>query len=720
LTSAQHGRIFYKKRVVGFLKQILLVIILVIIATLQEAFSQCLTATYGQYPSTTYVPACSGSPETITSAGYAGEYSVVTVVNGNNYTFTSSIATDFITISNSTGTVSYAWSTTPVNWTATLLGNIRFYTHTNSSCGEAASSRTKAVTCSAACASPANDACAGAISITYAQIAASYNTSGVLGCSDNCAGMGYYDVFYRYDCTTTASYTFDMRNSNGDTYLRIFSGSCCGTLVASNDDGYGDADPTITLTLTSGVSYWFECGSFASSGMGNSAYNFYTSTVVPMEGQDCGWAPTVCSDAQISGNSDGPGNITDLDASNRGCLLDDEHQSQWFYFQAQTDGVIELSIVPQNGTDDYDFAIWSGLTAPPSTSPIRCSYAAAYKQIYTGYGPERHYFTVDNGDVITTDYQPYIFPDEERYIIYDHNSVAVVTSGWTPGDISYTVVNCPSGDCLYSISLEESYGDGWDGLVFLYVNGINPFASTGLKSGSGDDSEGIWDDGYVNQLNVTAGQTFTVLVDNYYSTTSPYTLDWSLSGGASLDCESLPVELTGFWGKCNNSVVELTWETASEINNDYFTLEKSTDGINYLTMATIKGAGSTQGFTFTYKYDDFEPLALQYYRLSQTDFNGVREVFDPIAMKCNDFYIGEILINRSDNQIEVWFSDKKGSYILKIIDVTGRELYNKKVEVVENNQKVYIPEETINTTFFSVIVVGEDEVKSKKMIKQGF
>ncbi len=131
---------------------------------------------------------------------------------------------------------------------------------------------------SSGCTAPANETCATATSITYAQISAGFNTSGTLGCADNCAGIPYYDTFFRYDCTCTGDYTFDMRNSNGDTYMIIWSGSCCGTQLASDDDSYGDLDPTITVTLTAGNSYWIECGSYSSTGMENSAFNLYAST----------------------------------------------------------------------------------------------------------------------------------------------------------------------------------------------------------------------------------------------------------------------------------------------------------------------------------------------------------------------------------------------------------------------------------------------------------
>jgi len=121
------------------------------------------------------------------------------------------------------------------------------------------------------CSAPANETCAGATNITFSQIAAGYNTSGTLGCTNDCGAYPYHDVFFRYDCTMTGIYTFDMRNSDGNTEMRIWSGSCCGTLVAYDDNSYGGYDPQITITMTAGTSYWIECGNYYT-------YDYYTGT----------------------------------------------------------------------------------------------------------------------------------------------------------------------------------------------------------------------------------------------------------------------------------------------------------------------------------------------------------------------------------------------------------------------------------------------------------
>lgn len=90
----------------------------------------------------------------------------------------------------------------------------------------------------------------------------------------------------------------------------------------------------------------------------------------------------------------------------------------------------------------------------------------------------------------------------------------------------------------------------------------------------------------------------------------------------------LPVELVSFYATPLNDRVKTSWKTESEANNDYFTIERSTDGEEWTTIQTIKGAGITSQST-TYEAYDTKPLwGISYYRLKQTDFNGHTVVFD--------------------------------------------------------------------------------------------
>ncbi len=84
----------------------------------------------------------------------------------------------------------------------------------------------------------------------------------------------------------------------------------------------------------------------------------------------------------------------------------------------------------------------------------------------------------------------------------------------------------------------------------------------------------------------------------------------------------LPIELVSFNAEAvSTHTVELNWETAVEINNDYFTVERSSDGINWNAISVVSGAGNSQESQFYNETDRTAPDGLSYYRLKQTDFN---------------------------------------------------------------------------------------------------
>ncbi len=99
-----------------------------------------------------------------------------------------------------------------------------------------------------------------------------------------------------------------------------------------------------------------------------------------------------------------------------------------------------------------------------------------------------------------------------------------------------------------------------------------------------------------------------------------------------IDDNFLPIDLLSFDAKVKSSNVILNWITASEVNNDYFTIERSRDLTNWEVVGMIKGSGTTSIAT-EYSLTDFSPLkGVSYYRLKQTDFDGSFEYFAPKAV----------------------------------------------------------------------------------------
>jgi len=123
-----------------------------------NGLSGCTTATYGQWPATNFTPACLGTTEQIVNNAYASEYTNVNIVANRQYTFSSSVLTDFITITNDSNVI-LASGTTPLNWSSqSTSGVIRYYLHTDSNCGAQNTNRIKYIQCvtPASCGLPTN------------------------------------------------------------------------------------------------------------------------------------------------------------------------------------------------------------------------------------------------------------------------------------------------------------------------------------------------------------------------------------------------------------------------------------------------------------------------------------------------------------------------------------------------------------------------------------
>jgi hypothetical protein len=98
----------------------------------------------------------------------------------------------------------------------------------------------------------------------------------------------------------------------------------------------------------------------------------------------------------------------------------------------------------------------------------------------------------------------------------------------------------------------------------------------------------------------------------------------------------LPIELLSFDGELKNDVVYFTWLTASEINNDYFTIERTIDGFNFTKIIKIPGDG-TSNVLLSYQAFDARPLfGVSYYRLRQTDYDGKTVTHQLITIKNKD------------------------------------------------------------------------------------
>jgi hypothetical protein len=106
---------------------------------------------------------------------------------------------------------------------------------------------------------------------------------------------------------------------------------------------------------------------------------------------------------------------------------------------------------------------------------------------------------------------------------------------------------------------------------------------------------------------------------------------------ARKESNPLPIELLSFDAKVEGESVELFWTTATETNNAYFTVEKSYDAVNFISLAVVAGANNSIR-AMEYSVLDTEPKkGINYYRLTQTDFDGKSKIFEPISLEYKSY-----------------------------------------------------------------------------------
>ena len=91
---------------------------------------------------------------------------------------------------------------------------------------------------------------------------------------------------------------------------------------------------------------------------------------------------------------------------------------------------------------------------------------------------------------------------------------------------------------------------------------------------------------------------------------------------------ALPVEFLYFDAKSLGAQIELTWATATETNNDFFEIQRSTDGVMWEALERVKGFGTTLQQQDYIAYDNSPISGLAYYRLKQVDIDGTTDYSD--------------------------------------------------------------------------------------------
>lgn len=254
-------------------------------------------------------------------------------------------------------------------------------------------------------------------------------------------------------------------------------------------------------------------------------------------------------------------------------------------------------------------------------------------------------------------------------------------------------------------------------LSFTYVDAENvapnTLAEANLKAQRWNTTVGDWD-GFLYPPIGTAN-TATNVVSGAIAPAADFFRAWTLVDFTT----PLPIELLSNEVTCSDNTVVFTWSTASETNNNFFTIEKSTDGINFISIGTVSGAGNSTS-VLNYSFTDHNPYSgTSYYRLKQTDFDGNSQTFGMLSSEnCNTSVPLNInaFNDQTGNIAIVIDTDANDNYTATLFDALGKKISSKELRTIQGSNTYKLDISSINSGVYFISIDNGSTFFSKKIL----
>jgi hypothetical protein len=364
----------------------------------------------------------------------------------------------------------------------------------------------------------------------------------------------------------------------------------------------------------------------------------------------------------------------------------------------------QLSLTKGNitlGTNNLIIASTGSILGGSSTSFVKTNSTGGLKQLATGSGARLFPVGINT-------YNPVTLTNSGTS---DNFTVRVATGILDNGTTGVAVKSKHNVNRTWFI--EEDVAGGSNATVTLGWNTVDE--STDFIRGQAYISHytnNSWD-------NPNAIATTTTITEASFSISRSGITSFS-PWAVSDNVQPLPIELLSFTATyTSNHVVELKWATATEINNDYFTIERSTDAINFKSIYKTPGAGnSTQ--TLNYQAVDDAPLkGVSYYRLKQTDFDGKTTYSQSETVSIQeDFSIQSLYPNPATNQLNIAINQlQEGLVELSIVDVIGQVVYKEDKHLTIQKNILNIDLSNLPSGMYILMINGSRSAYQNKFIK---
>jgi hypothetical protein len=205
--------------------------------------------------------------------------------------------------------------------------------------------------------------------------------------------------------------------------------------------------------------------------------------------------------------------------------------------------------------------------------------------------------------------------------------------------------------------------------------------NTGLGNGAVDPSEDVAGDQWVSQMNVTAGETYYILINGWSASSGSNGFQLNWTGTATLNCSILPVELLSFEGKYESEMVDLNWSVAGEFGIKEYVLERKAAG-DWQDMAGYAANGQQSTYLFT----DARPWpGSNRYRLRIIEQNGSVSYSQEVEVMVPEKSRFTIWPNPAADALNVEVYDVRGvAGDLVVVNELGQEVLRRKIQSASN------------------------------------
>lgn len=234
--------------------------------------------------------------------------------------------------------------------------------------------------------------------------------------------------------------------------------------------------------------------------------------------------------------------------------------------------------------------------------------------------------------------------------------------------------------------------------------------NTGLGNGATDTSEDALGDRWVSPMPVTTGQVYLLYVDNFSSNGQAFNLNWQLSGGASLDCSLLPIELINAAAEAVGRSIIITWTTLTEEHSDRFIVERSMDGSHFEPIGSVAAAGHSSA-AIDYRLEDGTPgTGTKYYRINMVDSDGL-SILSPVISATIDRWSNNVILapNPVSDLLNITFREAPGQDIeIRIVDAAGRTVRSVRMTLLDGAMLATVPTQGLDAGSYTLSALGRD------------